>query len=52
MILSTVASIDNDRLRKLAEKHLYIKTDAKSHIKDIPAELQGGTYRGGCYLSI
>lgn len=50
MTKGTIEIADIDRLRELAEKHLYVKTDAKSHIKGIPDDLREGSYRWRVYL--
>lgn len=50
MIRGNVAATDIDRLRELASDHLYVRTDAKSYIKDIPPELVEGSYRWRVYV--
>jgi hypothetical protein len=50
MTQESVAQTDVNRLKELASKHLFVKTDTKSHIKDIPAELIEGCYRWKVYI--
>jgi len=50
MILENAVQIDNIRLKELAASHLFVNTDAKSHIKEIPTELVEGSYRWRVYI--